>query len=269
MKTRAATFVAWMRACTSGAVSREALMQAVLGDDESVEIRSAARSTLPLEEVLAAWAAESWGEPRLVLGVSGDPRGLPGPGPATSAALAAGEAVVADRVVLVPQVEAFGNPIEGFTTLTTWHLHEVSEPAVRAPSVGIGEADRELRSAMLEAVELLASMSHAQWSPELADAVDDIRTLRRDGEPFASSLPRIYSPTARELVARAVVVDRIVEIAHRDEGSLLHSGDAERRQRALGALAHAVRAAMVEAINEPHPVVQPAASRTDAARAKR
>ena len=239
MKTRAASFVAWTRAHLAGTATAEQVERAVRGMDESVEVRSETGQLLTITNALSVWVAEGWGAPSLALPVPGDPRGLAGPGPSTVAALEAREAVVSARMVLVPTVEAYGNAIEGFTTLSTWQLFALEAAHVALPRPGVREADRDLRAAMLEAVEALSRQTQSQWSPELAEAVADIRTLRKDGEPFASSLPTLYSPAARELVARAMVIQRIVELA-----------DPSTSPRELALLAGAVRNAVCAGINE-------------------
>lgn len=250
VKTRAALFVAWMRALHAGVASPEQVLHALRGDDESIEFRSDAMSLIPGPEVIAAWLTEGWGPAWLVLPVPGDPRGLAGPGPSTAAALLAGEAVVSERAIIVPSVEAFGNSIEGYTTITTWQVFPLATPLVSLPGVGVREADRALRAAMVEAVDVLADLNQSRWSPELAEAVADIRTTRKEGDPFASSLPSPYSPEARELIARAGVIQRIVDLASTGADADLTSMDNDRRRRALAPLAAAVRQALCCGINE-------------------
>src|SRR6185295_17808894 len=65
---------------------------------------------------------------RAVLPVAGDPRGLPGPGRFTTAALEAGEAVVGRGLGLVPQVTAHGPAADRICSVL-WRAYEAAEPA--------------------------------------------------------------------------------------------------------------------------------------------
>lgn len=242
MRTRAALLVAWSRALRVRACSIDDAEVAVAGSDE--------RADEVLRELLLD-VAMSPGSIQLALPVPGDVRGLPGAGPWTAAALDAGEAVVTGASVFVPVVEAHGNAIEGFTTYTQWSVFErVGPPAPTPPLAGLADADRSLRAALNDAVELLGHVDVARWSPELAEAVADIRTLRKGGDDFASSLPRSYGPQARELLARARVVGRIIDAALSSSTELIHAQAGRDRAHALQGLAGTVREAICAAINE-------------------
>jgi hypothetical protein len=249
VRTRAALLVAWSRAVRTHACPLNEAVSAVEDSDELVQF-VAGDQRRDARDVLIELAAAP-GRVELALPVPGDVRGLPGTGPWTAPALDAGEAVVTSESVLVPIVQAHGNEIEGYATYTYWHLHErTGPPTPVTATAGLAEADRHLRGAMNDAVDLLADIEVARWSPELAEAVADIRTQRRGGDDFASALPRSYGPQARELLARARVVDRIINAAMSPETELLDAAGAMQRAQALRGLQTSVREAVCAAINE-------------------
>lgn len=252
VKTRAAVLVAWVRAMRGHACTLDDAAAEIMAGDEHVAFeRMGPDGEHPvLRDVLLELVAQT-GPIELALPVPGDVRGLPGAGSWTAPALDAGEAVVTHASVLVPVVEAFGNDIEGYTTVTRWQIHDRSAVMAQPrPHAGIAEADRELRAALTTAVDHLAGVDVARWSPELAEAVADIRTLRRSGDPFASGLPRSYGPQARELIARAGVVERIIDAANSAATTLLDSVNGIERARALNGLAASVRESICAGINE-------------------
>ena len=104
---RSSRFVAWVRAWRAGLVPYDDLADEIAGDEEHlVADAPGAWTDLPLRDALAMFAKLSPDEIRLVLPVPGDPRGLPGPGPFSSAALLAGEAVVARGLGVIPEVRS-------------------------------------------------------------------------------------------------------------------------------------------------------------------
>lgn len=249
MKTRAALLVVWQRALLSGACSFDAAVAEISAGDESTTF-SLGESTWDSAEALGEWMDRGWGRASLALVEPGDPRGLPGAGPWSAAALLAGEAVVTRGAVLVPEISAHGNQIEGFTTITSWSIYERSDATgPLTMDVGLSELDRVLRDMLNDAVSALAQIDVAKWSPELAEAIADIRTMRRRGDYFATALPAVYTAQARELISRARIVLRIVEAATGQPESLLDAEEGRARSRALDGLRRAARDAIVGAIN--------------------
>lgn len=249
MRTRAAVLVAWSRAARMHACTLDEAIAEIDGDDELVTFNRAG-ITVSTRDALVDLAACT-GPIDLALPVPGDVRGLPGAGPWTALALDTGEAVVTGVEVLVPVIEAHGNDVEGYSTFTRWEIFAREVSATQAmPRAGLSEADRELRLALTNAVDLLAAVDVARWSPELAEAVADIRSQRRGVDHFASTLPRSYGPHARELLARARVVERIIEAALSIETTLLDSASTLERNRALAGVAASVRASICAALNE-------------------
>ena len=160
----------------------------------------------------------------------GDPVGLGGPPAFNAAALEVGEAVVALDV-------AFGLVPRRVGAATTWHVHH----AGRRQLPDVSEADRALRTALMETAETLARLEVARWNPEVADRLMDLRH-----RPAVVGPPGIPARCV-ELAARGVQASEIVELALEDDGGALTSYDAEARRRALVPLGRAARRALVAA----------------------
>ena len=206
-------------------------------------------SRVPVREALRILARHSPDEIRLVLPVPGDPRGLPGPGPFTNAALLAGEAVVARGLGLVPDVRSHtsGSGVTFETVL--WRVYPLPDQAPPATWTDPtpAEAEEELTAALAEATEALTRLDIARWRPDLAGA---LAALRR---PDATSeLPPGYDPRARRLFARASLLDRVLALAdHAAPGAAINGYEMQQREAALRPLTTACRRALVAACNAP------------------
>jgi hypothetical protein len=165
----------------------------------------------------------------LALPVEGDPLGLGGPPELTSAALDAGEAVVAPEagLALVPDVG---------TEVVTWQLL----PAQPRQLPDVGEADRALRRTTIETAEALASLEVARWRPEAADLLTG---GRRDALPAPDGVPA----RCVELAGRALVAEAVVALALVDDGAAVSASEIMRRRAALDPLERAARRALVAA----------------------
>ena len=184
-------------------------------------------------------------EIRLVLPAPGDPRGLPGPGELTGAALLAGEAVMTPAFGLVPQVRRHvsGSGVEFETVL--WRFFGVRLPPVF--QLGAAEAEGELSLALGEATTQLTKLDIAQWKPELAGA---LQALRRPES--TATLPPGFDPRARRLFARASVLDQVLALADLNApGGAVNGYEAQQRDAALRPLTDACRQALVAACNSP------------------
>src|SRR5882757_6093749 len=103
---RSTRFVTWVRAWRAGLVPYDEVAAEIAGDEEHLVADAPGTWTeVPLGDVLSTFAKLHPDEIRLVLPAPGDPRGLPGPGPFTGAALIAGEAVMTPSFGVVPQVQ--------------------------------------------------------------------------------------------------------------------------------------------------------------------
>jgi hypothetical protein len=161
--------------------------------------------------------------------VAGDAVGLGGPAAFNHAALDAREAVVTDAGIgLVPvRVGA----------VLTWQGYA----AHRRQLPDVGEADRGLRTALLETAQALADLDVARWRPDVADR---LMNLRHRG-PL--SAPPGVPTRCVDLAARGLQAAEIVDLASADDGAAISAGEIRARQDALVPLARAARRALTAA----------------------
>ncbi|MFI5492241.1 hypothetical protein [Actinoplanes sp. NPDC051859] len=244
---RSTRFVAWVRAWRAGLVPFDELADEISSDEEhSVADAPGTWSDVPLGQALPCFAKLHPDEIRLVLPVPGDPRGLPGPGELTGAALLAGEAVMTPSFGVVPEVRRHTSG-SGVTFETVrWRFFPVAEyrPVFQ---LGSAEAEAELARALTEATTQLTRLDVAQWRPELAGA---LQALRRPES--TATLPPGFDPRSRRLFARASVLDQVLVLAeHNAPGGAVNGYEAQQRDAALRPLTTACRQALVAACNSP------------------
>jgi hypothetical protein len=216
---------AWLR----GHVAADDLIDAVVGDD-AVHLLG----DEPLVTGLGALRSRGADAVGAAVPGEGDPVGLGGPGAFNTAALEAGEAV------LVLDAAAFvvtGLVPQRVGAALTW----LPMPAERRQLADVGEADRELRSALLGAADALARLDVARWRPEVADRLMNLRHR-----------PRVVAPPGvpercGDLAARGLQAVEIAALALEDDGGSLTVRDADARREALAPLARAGRRALVAA----------------------
>ncbi|MEV4756285.1 hypothetical protein AB0J86_14385 [Micromonospora sp. NPDC049559] len=247
---RSSRFVAWVRAWRAGLVPYDEVAGEVAGDEEHLVADAPGTWTdVPLGNALAALSKLSPDEIRLVLPAPGDPRGLPGPGPFTGAALTAGEGVIARDLGLVPEVRTHtsGSGVTFETVLWRVYPLPAAPTAAGAGEPSAAEAEAELAAALAEATATLTRLDIAQWRPELAGALAALR--RPDG---ATDLPPGFDPRSRRLFARASVLDRVLALAGQAApGGAVNGYEAQQRDAALRPLTTACRRALVAACNAP------------------
>ena len=250
---RAAVLALWAGPALAGRVDAAALLRAVQGDDEPHEVAAAdadGLAPLPtpgrLPELLATLREQHVRALRLVLPVPGDPSALPGPPAVNEVAIEAGECLVTvggPPLVLVPEVYEFGSVYE-VGHQVTWQVQDCAPPVVPL-STTVGEAERELREALLRATDTLHELDLARWRP---DAAERIEGLRRGGDlAWPSSTP----PRAARVLDLAWRVRSIVELAREDDGAAVNGWEATRRDDELRQLESVCRRAVVAAVNAP------------------
>ncbi|HYF73351.1 MAG TPA: hypothetical protein VD864_11060 [Nocardioides sp.] len=222
----------WGTSWLAGHVVTDLVVDAVLADDATHAVAGlpGADGTETLVGALArlrSLGATGFGA---AFPAEGDPVGLGGPPEFNADALEAGEAVVvlgAD-VGLVPHRTG---------AATVWTAHA----ARRRQLPDVGEADRELRGALLESAEALARLDVARWRPEVADQLMNLR--------HRPALPAPHGVPARcvELAARGLQAAGIVELALEDDGGAVTAYEIEQRRAALVPLDRAGRRALVAA----------------------
>jgi hypothetical protein len=250
-----ATMTVWVSAWLAGATAPDDVLDAlepwgeahdVLADDD----HTASATGLPgptdrptsvtflLAALRRAGAAVITGPARLVLPAPGDPRGLPGPGAFSRAALEAGEGLLfADLGYgLVPRSLGDG--------LMRWIVHSVPEPVAPDEQVALGEAEYALREQVRRSASTLTSLGVAQHRPGVRQEIEEAlrarpRSLWPDGMP-AHSL---------RVLQRADEVDAILAAASVDDpGGALSASAAQARTEALRPLATSVRVARRAAV---------------------
>jgi hypothetical protein len=232
---------AWTTAWLAGEAAYDDVVARVTGDDEPHRVTGlpGTEADVPLGWALPLLrAAEGV---RAVLPAPGDPRGLPGPGPFTQAALAAGEAVLGRGLGLVPRVTEHGTAGDRTCTVL-WTAYEVGEPA--PDPLTVPEAEHELTAATREAASALAALDVARWRPEVADG---LARMRRGSTP---DLPPGHDGRAVRLLAQADRLAAVLDLAAADApGGAVTTAEAAARAAALRPLATAARRARQAAYN--------------------
>jgi hypothetical protein len=246
---RSSRFVAWVRAWRAGLVPYDEIADAIAGDEEHLVADAPGTWTdVTLRDALPTLSKLHPDEVRLVLPAPGDPRGLPGPGPFSSAALLAGEGVVAGSLGVVPELRTHTSGSGDTFSTVLWRVYPLDRPAPPAfgePSAA--EAEAELATVLADSTARLARLDIAQWRPELAGALAQLR--RPDN---GTDLPPGFDPRARRLYARASILDQVLALAeHAAPGGAVNGYEAQQRDEALRPLTAACRRALVAACNAP------------------
>ena len=231
----------WGTAWLCGHVVTDLLLDEVVDDDVTHAVAGLARLGLggseDVSETLLGGLARLRAEGVTSFGaafpVEGDPVGLGGPADLNRAAIEVGEAVV----VLLDDGSAVGLVPERVGPTTTWVAHR----GVRRQLPDVGEADRGLRSALLQSADALAALDVARWRPEVADRLTDLRHR----EPLAA--PPGVPERCVSLAARALNALEVVDLALEDDGGALGLHEITRREQAILPLGAAARRALVAA----------------------
>jgi len=243
---RAARLALWGAASLRHDESPEVAATAVHGDDEPHTASGEAATAGTLEEVLRHLAAGGAHELRLALPAPGDPHGLAGPGAFTVEATDAGEAVLAltsgAPLGLVPEVTVFGSTWEP-GAMVDWRVHQVNEPRPQADS--LSDADRALRDALRTATEVLATLDVSRWREDAAERIVAVR----DGGLAPHALPRGTDVRVARVLATALRVRAIVELALEDDGAAVTGYEATRRATALREVDVVARRSLAAAVN--------------------
>ncbi len=250
---RSALLALWSAPVLAGRVNGAQLLRAVQGEDEPHQVDARHATGLVawpgptrLGDLLDALRDAHVRGLRLVLPVPGDPSGLPGPSSVNEPAVEAGECLVSvggPPLAIVPEVVEFGSEYE-LGHQVTWHVLDCSPPVAPLAS-STGEAERELREALLRATDVLDDLDVGRWRPDAAELVED---LSRTGP--TGTLPPTSSPRAVRVLDLAWRVRSIVELASEDDGAAVSGWEATRRADALRSLEAVSRRALVAAVND-------------------
>src|SRR5690349_23691613 len=140
---RSARLVTWARAWRAGTVSYDDVADETEGGEEHLVADAPDTWTdIPLREAVRVLAKLHPDDIRLVLPAPGDPRGLPGPGPFTGAALEAGEGVIAGPLGLIPEVRTHTSGSGDTFEIVVWQAYPLpGSPSLGEPSPAEAEAD--------------------------------------------------------------------------------------------------------------------------------
>jgi hypothetical protein len=241
---RSGVFAAWASAWLGGEAAYDDVLDRVTGDDEPHRVTGApvGAGEVPLGWLLPVLRERSPDGVRAVLPVPGDPRGLPGPGGFTTAALAAGEAVTGRGIGLVPRVTEHGSELDSRATCVLWTAYEVGEPM--PDPITVAEAEHDLTAAVRAAASALAALDVASWRPEVAG---ELARVRRGITP---DLPPGHDGRAVRLLTQADRLAAVLDLARADApGGAVTGADARARDEALRPLATALRRARLAAYN--------------------
>lgn len=246
---RAALLAAWGTAFLQGlSVVDEAVAEVEGADEPHLVVRDTIGSPDELAEGLAGLAEHGVTGLRLALPAPGDLLGLLGPPSFNTAALGAGEAVIAvdgaspgDAGVpaLVPDVTTFGTPGDQGHCVT-WRTMTSVAGLPDVPTVA--EADRALRDAMRSATETLASLGITSWRGDAHETAGELL-----GGTRRVALPTASGPRAETLLHRSLTVLAIADAGRTDTSGSLTSFSAQARLSALTPLDRAARRGLVAA----------------------
>lgn len=232
----AGRLAAWGSAALAGACSLDDAVDAVTGpDDPGHRVLGLPGEDDAVTLAYALGRLRRLGATglRLVLPRPGDASGLPGPKPFTDVAVERGEAVVSvgAMVALLPAGRA------------SWQAYAVAADPRTPPT--LREAQRELEAAVREAASALASLDVARWDPAAAEVLTGrSRALR-------SPLPAHAGPDAHALLAQAMRLAAVAELAQGSDGGAISASTMTSRREALRGLADAARHAVEAASSAP------------------
>jgi hypothetical protein len=249
-----ATFTVWSSAWLAGAAAPDDVLDALGPWGQAHDVVAAdagtalthglsAPGTPPgsVTFLLAALRrAAPRGPGRLVLPAPGDPRGLPGPGPFSRAAMHGGEGVLfADAGLgLVPAQVA-----EGLLRWTAW---SVADPGPAPEHVGLPQAERDLRDQVRQSASVLTSLGVARHRPGVREEIA-AKLRARPRSLWPAGMPA----AALRVLQNADEVEAILAAASVDEpGGALSASAAAARREALRPLETAVRVARRAAVTE-------------------
>jgi hypothetical protein len=229
-----------MAAWHAGDAGPDEVVDAVQLDDAPHLVSGIALDLVPLRDVLMTWRRET-APVRLVLPVSGDVRGVPGPADFRAAALDAEEAACCGALGLVPEVTEYWPSSAPPTVVWTAYVIDT----VPVDHVQLGDVQFELTTAIREAATALTAADVAGGAADITEA---LRDARRAGEHL--NLPPNFPSRAVALLAQAERMQAVLDLASDDpQGGAIDRFGMSARASALRPLASAVRRARLAGYN--------------------
>ena len=217
----------WLTAWLRGTEVTDHVLDAVTDGDLAHVVDGLSGGTAMLDLLLEARRTGASGA-GLALPVEGDLLGLGGPRELNDATLDSGEAVLIGAWAAVPEIRG---------EVCHWRVL----PAARRQLPDVGEADRSLRAALIDAAKLLADLDVARWRPEVADRLMNL------GHRPTLDAPIGTPPRCADLATRGLQGWAISELALEDDGGAVSAWEVGARRGALQPLERASRRALVAA----------------------
>ncbi|WP_091247902.1 hypothetical protein [Klenkia soli] len=228
----AGRLAAWATAWLGGRAPYDDALEAVTGDRAHV-VGGLPDGAQPLGGVLTSLRGRGERRLRLVLPVPGDVHGLPPLPGLAAAAVEAGQVVVGDTLVLLPE--------SATSEAVLWTAVEVP-PGVLAPPPVEGtlrSLSGRLDLAVGDAARTLAALDLARWHPEVPALLAGLAGRAED-----PGLPPDTDPVAVSVLTRARRLATVLDLALADApGAAVTVGQMAAREQALRPLADAVREA--------------------------
>jgi len=241
---RSALLALWLRAArpaTADDAALERAVRAVERDDEP-HVVTGDLGDVRLADLVGAWSGSTTAVVALAP-VPGDVTGVP---PEVAAeATDVGECALVTTPAgswgLSPEATEFGSDLEP-GHLVTWRVRAVAPWTTRVLGTTgtLGEAERELRTALLVATQALDALDVARWREDAAGA---IAGLRSGGAP-SWQLPAALDGRAVRVLEQAVRLRAIVDLAVADDGGAVNLWQADQRSTALREVDRASRRAI-------------------------
>ena len=245
---RSVLLALWLQGGGSGRERARRAVRSIQSDDEPHTVEGAegvVTDGSPLEDLVTLWTTPEV-QTAALLPVPGDVSGLPPK--VADLAVEAGECVLialgTQSWAAVPEIVEFGS-IHEIGHMVTWHVREVPDWRLRLPGVvgSLSEAEQALRRALVSATEALVGLDVARWRPDVAASIASLRSEADPGWP----LPAGLSPRALRVLASAVRLRAIVDLATADDGGAINLWQADQRSAALREVDHAARQAVAAA----------------------
>ncbi len=242
---RSVLLAVWLDARPSAGIPLDRALNAIQLDDEPHTVAGWAEEEISLRAALSAWSRHPVVCAAL-LPVPGDVAGVPAA--VSAAAVEAGECVLVETdgrfFAAVPAVERFGSVYES-GHLVRWDVRDI--PSWRTAVLGqvgsLADAERRLRTGLLQATEALAALDVARWRPDAAEAIAGLRRTT----PAGWGPPPSLDARRANVIATATRLLAIVRLATEDDGGAVNLWQADQRSTALREVDRIARHALAAA----------------------
>ena len=240
---RGGAVVSWANAWLLGQATLDDAATGAMGTDALHRVVGVPREPTAIGWTVALGRLRAAGVTafRLVVPVSGDPRGLTGPLDFNAAAIDAGEAVLAigtdQSYGLIPT-----SAQEGDAVVVRWDVAAVPTPGATPAIAQVSDAEHELLDAIRDATATLEALDLASGRDQVAK---ELAGLDRQLGAFIPA-PGLTGRAAR-LVVQAARLRAVVDLSLAGDGAAITASEAAQRRQALEPLAAACRHTLMAA----------------------